>query len=279
MKALTRSSMAGVAIVVVLLAGVSASAATPNVYVSSNWAGYVVKVPRGAFYQVFGGWVVPTVTCSPGENSASSTWVGLGGSQVEDLYQIGTNSRCIDGVPTYQAFLEHFPVQQPSEILTLRMIGGQIMPVQPGKAVEALVTLDATRTSATYTLLQFNSADRGPADAEGFGDTRALPVRTDPRTAECITESSTFPGHSQPGPLSNFGLQIWDSCSAASGTADSSFSNVFTPPSNWTLTKWELGRNTGANPCRPGLEFNCAADTGNVAADGMGFAITWHSKR
>jgi hypothetical protein len=95
--------------------GIDSLAAASQPETSSHWSGFVTEDPSQADVRgVFGSWTVPTVTCANGETSSSLTWVGIGGALApsaasktdETLYQTGTASNCLNGVPEYVAFVE-----------------------------------------------------------------------------------------------------------------------------------------------------------------------------
>ena len=74
---------------------------------SSNWSGYDVTGSGGT--DVKGTWTQPAATCSAGENSWSSPWVGIDGDVSNTVEQIGTDSDCTNGSPTYYAWYEMYP--------------------------------------------------------------------------------------------------------------------------------------------------------------------------
>ena len=75
---------------------------------SSNWSGY--DVTGGGATHVTGTWVQPTVqSCDRRENSWSSPWVGIDGDTSNTVEQVGTDSDCSHGVPTYYAWWEMYP--------------------------------------------------------------------------------------------------------------------------------------------------------------------------
>jgi len=77
---------------------------------SNNWAGFVVTGAVGSVSDVKGSWIVPLVaSCSPGENSFSSFWIGIDGYGSSTVEQIGSDSDCSRGVPTYFAWWEFYP--------------------------------------------------------------------------------------------------------------------------------------------------------------------------
>jgi hypothetical protein len=74
---------------------------------STNWSGYAVAGTAAS--DVIGTWTQPTVTCSAGENSWSSPWVGIDGDTSNTVEQIGTDSDCRNGSPVYYAWYEMYP--------------------------------------------------------------------------------------------------------------------------------------------------------------------------
>lgn len=74
---------------------------------STNWSGYDIT-GSGATH-VIGSWTQPAATCSAGENSWSSPWVGLDGDTSNTVEQTGTDSDCTNGSPTYYAWYEMYP--------------------------------------------------------------------------------------------------------------------------------------------------------------------------
>ena len=75
---------------------------------STNWSGYAVD-GTGAT-NVTASWIQPHATnCSAVPNSWSSPWVGIDGDTSNTVEQIGTDSDCSRGVPTYYAWWEMYP--------------------------------------------------------------------------------------------------------------------------------------------------------------------------
>ena len=74
---------------------------------SINWAGYAAD--GGPFKSVTASWRQPSVQCAPGETSYSSFWVGLDGDTDNTVEQIGTDSDCVSGTPTYYVWYEMYP--------------------------------------------------------------------------------------------------------------------------------------------------------------------------
>ena len=74
---------------------------------STNWSGYAIN-GSGAT-RVAGTWRQPKASCSPGENSWSSPWVGIDGNTSGTVEQIGTDTDCSTGRPLYYAWYEMYP--------------------------------------------------------------------------------------------------------------------------------------------------------------------------
>jgi Peptidase A4 family len=74
---------------------------------STNWSGYAVNGTAGS--RVIGTWDQPAATCSSGEDSWSSPWVGIDGNSSNTVEQIGTDTDCSNGSPYYYAWYEMYP--------------------------------------------------------------------------------------------------------------------------------------------------------------------------
>ena len=114
---------------------------------SSNWSGYVVTAPVGSVTDAKASWTVPAVVCSGSSgNSYSAFWVGIDGypHTAPTLEQIGTESDCEDGAPTYYAWYEFLP-NQPNE----QIIGK--FPIHPGDKILAEVSFSGGQFTVTIT--------------------------------------------------------------------------------------------------------------------------------
>jgi hypothetical protein len=58
---------------------------------------------------VIGSWTQPSATCAAGENSWSSPWVGIDGDNSNTVEQIGTDTDCSNGAPSFYAWYEMYP--------------------------------------------------------------------------------------------------------------------------------------------------------------------------
>jgi hypothetical protein len=112
---------------------------------STNWSGY--DVPGSGATHVIGTWTQPPATCSSGENSWSSPWVGIDGDTSNTVEQIGTDTDCSNGTPYYYAWYEMYPKK-------LFTIG---IPVRSGDSF----TGEVTSTSATTFILRLTNNTTG----------------------------------------------------------------------------------------------------------------------
>src|SRR5579875_660557 len=118
----------------VLLALAAAPAASADSTDSTNWAGYAIHHSGVRFDKVLGSWVQPAPTCTAGEPTYSSIWVGIGGYSLSSqaLEQIGTEADCsAAGRVVTSAWYELVP--SPSRNLALK--------VSPGDRISAEVSI------------------------------------------------------------------------------------------------------------------------------------------
>jgi Peptidase A4 family len=79
-----------------------------NQVTSSNWSGYAVTTAKDSVSDVKGSWIVPAVTCNS-TDAYAAFWVGIDGYGSSTVEQIGTDSDCVNGKPTYYAWFEFYP--------------------------------------------------------------------------------------------------------------------------------------------------------------------------
>lgn len=80
-----------------------------NQVTSSNWSGYAVTGADGSVTNAKGSWVVPYVNCGATPTAYASFWVGIDGYSSNTVEQIGTDSDCQNGSPSYYAWFEFYP--------------------------------------------------------------------------------------------------------------------------------------------------------------------------
>jgi Peptidase A4 family len=114
---------AAAALAVATALGFASPALADSSTQSSNWAGYAVHRSGVSFRQVSGSWTAPSATCTPGEPTFSSVWVGLGGynERSKALEQIGTETDCkASGRATTSAWFELVPAPSRTIRMTIR---------------------------------------------------------------------------------------------------------------------------------------------------------------
>lgn len=160
----------------------------PNIHIkestSSNWAGYAIqpnltKKQLLLVNDVKGSWVVPAVSCSLGENSYSSFWVGIDGYSSNTVEQIGTDSDCSGGLPVYYAWYEmypKYPVYLNMQISPGDLISAEVKYLNAGKF--NLVIKDETSGISFSTIQKSPSAKRNSAEwiAEAPWSSGVLPL-------------------------------------------------------------------------------------------------------
>jgi hypothetical protein len=81
-----------------------------NLVDSTNWSGYAVTGANGSVSDVRGSWIVPSANCSNSPSTSyASFWVGIDGYSSNTVEQIGTDSDCESGQPTYYVWFEFYP--------------------------------------------------------------------------------------------------------------------------------------------------------------------------
>jgi hypothetical protein len=122
---------------------------------STNWSGYAVGGTAAS--DVIGTWTEPAVTCSAGENSWSSPWVGIDGDTSTTVEQIGTDSDCRNGTPVYYAWYEMYPKSLVTVPVTVRPGDSITGEVTYGRSGAFILKLTDNTTGASY---QTNQASR-----------------------------------------------------------------------------------------------------------------------
>jgi hypothetical protein len=236
--------------------------------ISSNWAGYLAVPRTGAgarFGSVSGAWRQPGAKCSPGGESYSATWVGLGGySEASSaLEQIGTDADCNrSGGAEYSSWYELLP-EGPVNLK---------LKVRPGDELSASVTVRGH--GVTLRLRDLSTGARF---------TKTLRASTiDDSSAEWIVEAPSVCASSdscETLPLSDFGRVAF-----ASATATLAGHTAPIPRGDWSDSALELrqgpfhriGGRAGvrAQPARTVT----VATTSTVSRSTGAFAVTWQEQ-
>jgi hypothetical protein len=238
---------------------IGAQAASADTTDSSNWAGYAIHHSGVHFTTASGTWVQPRPTCTAGEPTYSSAWVGIGGYSESSpaLEQIGTEADCTaSGRTASSAWYELVPSASRAIRLT----------VNPGDRVRARVTVsDHDVTVSLSDLTRHRSFTR---------TLRASVVDT--TSAEWILEApSVCSGQfsCRTLPLADFGSAGFSAARAATTTGDS---GAITGR-HWTTTRIRLaaaGRHFVDNG---GAGFSAAAIPSALTANGRAFTIRYEA--
>jgi Peptidase A4 family len=110
---------------------------------------------------VIGSWVQPPATCSAGESSWSSPWVGIDGDVSNTVEQIGTDTDCSGGTPYYYAWYEMYP----KSLVLISSVGVQAnqsftAEVSGNSAGTFVLRLINTSTGASFTTTQSSKRSR-----------------------------------------------------------------------------------------------------------------------
>lgn len=130
---------------------------------SYNWAGYVSQ-DSGPYTGVSGRWIVPAVAAGQ-TLAADAAWVGIGGTNTDDLIQAGTQA-IVDGQGkvSYQAWMELMPdasVPLPISIAPGDEVSVDIRETSLGRFVVSIgnqTTGDSYQTQVSY-LSNLSSAE------------------------------------------------------------------------------------------------------------------------
>jgi Peptidase A4 family len=227
---------------------------------SSNWSGYADT--NDTYNSVSSSWTEPTVNCANsnsgldgilslsnllgGPGAASAFWVGLDGYNSTSVEQLGTDSDCDSGTPSYYAWYEMYP--NPSETLPSQY------PVKPGDQMTALVASNAAGTSFTLEIKDTTAGWTFSTTQTGSGFARS--------SAEVIAEapSSCSLLFCSEVPLADFG-QINYSGSSVINTAG---------------TKGSLAA-FDANQITMSDNGTTLATPSNLSSDGSSFSVTWNN--
>jgi hypothetical protein len=180
------------------------SGATPQ------WSGYVDT--GQTFSSVSANWVVPTVTCLPGDNSGALEWVGINGYGTPTVEQDGTSTGCVNGVATYGAFYEMWGDTSLNNGYLISVPD----PLNPGDAVSAMVSV--------------------------VGDTWSFSI-TDTTSNWTFATSLPDPMNVTPNSSAEFVVErpVWCTTSSPSSCAPVPFTNV----SSVTFTNAVVGTDSG----------------------------------
>jgi Peptidase A4 family len=225
---------------------------------SSNWSGYADT--DDTFSSVSSSWTEPTVNCSSsdtsldglvgfssllgGPSAASAFWVGLDGYNSSSVEQLGTDSDCDSGTPSYYAWYEMYP--NPSVTLPSQY------PVLPGDQLSASVAANSAGTSFTLDISDATAGWSFSTTQTGSGFARS--------SAEVIAEapSSCTVLFCSEVPLADFGQINF----SGSGVSDSA-------GTNGTLSTFDADEITMTD------NGTTLATPSDLSSDGSSFSVKW----
>jgi hypothetical protein len=228
-----------------------------SVTTSSNWSGYAVTGGRGSVTDVKGSWVVPTIQAPCGSsNEYASFWIGIDGYNSNTVEQIGTDSDCQGGAPTYYAWYEFYPHWSYGITLNPSISPGDVISAAVKSTTTGVFTIsltDVTTGQSFSTSVKMNNAQRS--------------------SAELIAEAPWSGGVL---PLANFGTaQYGATYTSVLGTSTATVNGV-------TRTLGAFGSPT--DPASPVQKITMVTSSGaskavpsDLSADGSSFSIQWVS--
>jgi hypothetical protein len=210
---------------------------------SDNWSGYAVQASK-EFTEAVGSWVQSTVTCTQATGTTRSAfWVGLDGYADQTVEQIGTQSSCADGSPSYFSWWQMYP----SPFVELST---SAYPVDPGDTLTATVT----RSGTSYTL-SLESSEGWTYSTVQTGDGANS-------SAEWIASSPPLCPSCGFAPLSDFGEVTFSGARAAVGGKLRPVSSYRYDAGPEEITMLGTGGITRAQPS-------------SLTSNGKGFSVTW----
>lgn len=178
---------------------------TVNSQTSSNWSGYMATGGKNAFAQVQGDFVQPTIQSGCINNTAESTWVGLGGfGSGKPLVQTGTAMNTINGARKYYAWYEYLSPAHPNPEIKFTKVT-----IRPGDRIHCYCSFQRSNNKfnayvANNTNVTSQSVIVNISAAEYYDGT----------TAEFINERPTLSNgqSSWYAPLTKYGTTNWTNC-------------------------------------------------------------------
>ncbi|MGA3212294.1 MAG: G1 family glutamic endopeptidase [Terriglobales bacterium] len=216
---------------------------------STNWGGYAVTGTD--FTSAEGSWIVPTVTCTSGDQY-SAFWVGLDGYSSTTVEQTGTSADCAGKKASYYAWYEFYPAGS-VEITSV--------PVKPGDKITASVTWNSGSSFTT------KITDETTGKSYSKTGTVSGAARS---SAEWIAEAPCCTAGGGILPLADFGTgEFGLDYTSASGTnyaTDSSMTGPISAFSTWEEITIESSKDV--------VEATPSA----LSSDGTSFTMTWKAK-
>jgi hypothetical protein len=215
---------------------------------TENWSGYAVL--GTSFTSAYASWIVPTATCSSGDQYAAF-WVGLDGYNSGTVEQTGTSSDCVGSQPNYYAWYEFYP--QPSFV-----IGS--LTITPGDHMAATVVYNGSEFTVTIKDETTGKAFRRSSAVSGAQRS----------SAEWIAEAPCCTAVGGILPLADFGTVLFgDDSTGVAYTCDAVDSSTKGPIGVFpTIEEITMVTNGGVIEAIPS----------GLSGDGKSFSVTWAAK-
>src|ERR1700733_7171380 len=183
---------------------------------SSNWSGHADT--NDTFNSVASSWTEPTVNCANsnsgldgllslsnllgGPGAASAFWVGLDGYHSTSVEQLGTDSDCDSGSPSYYAWYEMYP--NPSVTLPASDA------VKPGDHITSLVASNAAGSSFALMIKDATAGWNFSTTQAGSGFARSSAEVIAEAPSECTALFCSEVSLADFGPVGYSGSQLFD---------------------------------------------------------------------
>ena len=216
---------------------------------SYNWSGYAVTGAAGSVTDARASWTVPPVSCpigsKPRQNQYSSFWVGIDGFNDNTVEQIGTDSDCQRGRPTYYAWFEFYP--NPMFIINS-------VTIHPNDVISAEVVSNG---GGWFTVSLTNVTTNQPS-----GSVSTQVPGAQQSSAEWIAEAPS--SSSGVLPLADFGTAVFSQNGATVGGATGSIGSFGSNVQDITMVGQRAPHPIKAQPS-------------SLSTDGTSFWVTWLS--
>lgn len=215
---------------------------------STNWSGYAVL--GSSFTSAEASWIVPTATCSSG-NQYAAFWVGLDGYTSSTVEQTGTDSDCSGRTPQYYAWYEFYP--NPSYEITS-------LTIKPGDHMFAKVVYSGSQFTITIEDV-----------TTGKSYSKSSTVRGASRSsAEWIAEAPCCTARGGILPLADFGTVLFgEDSTGVSSTNYATDGNTNGPIGSFSsIEEITMATSGGAKEAVPS----------SLSSDGTSFSVKWVSK-
>jgi hypothetical protein len=264
-----------------------------------NWAGYAIAAaippanptsPTGVTVtSVTGSWVVPEAACSGRSSQYAAFWIGIDGWYSSTVEQIGTDSDCSSGTPSYYAWYEFYPLDSYYACPTGSGRNPPPCPLMSLKAGDVMSASVNCNIGGTCTATITDESMSPPASfSTTFTPTRQTGA-PQLSSGEWIAEAPCCTSSGGVLPLANFGTASYgQDYTPVTGTNFATVITSATPkgltapinsffsdsPATWWTSTMVNQSYRGTNPLPPA---DIMAAPSGLSSDGSSFTVTWKS--